>query len=187
MMGQLSKTHLVEAGIWSLIVFVFFGYSFEFNQPIEIYKFGATGWPRVVLALLFLVILGNLYHQYRNGSAAQKGRVGVAETDDSETDYSDPATLIKIVSVLMTPFIFAYLLKPVGMYSGAPIFIALVIFLFGERRWKHILATTAVIYAILLGLFVVVLNAPLPQGNMSPFYDFSAFILKMNTILQNSW
>ena len=77
MMGQLSKTHLVEAGIWSLIVFVFFGYSFEFNQPIEIYKFGATGWPRVVLGLLFLVILGNLYHQYRNGSAAQKGRVGV--------------------------------------------------------------------------------------------------------------
>jgi hypothetical protein len=32
-----------------------------------------------------------------------------------------------------------------------------------------------------------VLNAPLPQGNVSPFYDFSGFILKMNTNLQNLW
>ena len=50
-MGQLSKPHLIEAAIWSLIVAVFFGYSFEFNQPIEIYKFGATGWPRVIILL----------------------------------------------------------------------------------------------------------------------------------------
>ena len=73
------------------------------------------------------------------------------------------------------------------MYSGAPVFIALVIYLFGERRWKWILVITLLIYAILLGLFVVVLNAPLPQGNVSPFYDVSGFILKMNTNLQNLW
>lgn len=186
-MGQLSKAHLIETAVWSLIALVFFSYTFEFNQPIEIYKFGATGWPRVILLLLLLVTAGNFFHQYRYGSSVQKGRVGIAETDDTETDYSNPATLLKVVSILLTPFIFAYLLKPVGMYSGAPIFIALVIYLFGERRWKWILGITLLIYAILLGLFVVVLNAPLPQGNVSPFYDFSGFILKMNTNLQNLW
>lgn len=186
-MGQLTKSHLIEGAVWSLIAVIFFGYSFEFNQPIEIYKFGATGWPRVILLLLLLVTAGNFYHQYRHGSAVQKGRVGIAEEDEDQTDYSHPATLIKVVSVLFTPFIFAYLLKPVGMYSGAPIFIALIIYLFGERRWKWILGITLLIYAILLGLFVVALNAPLPQGNMSPFYDFSGFILKMNTNLQNLW
>ena len=186
-LGQLTKAHLVEGAAWSLIVVVFFGYSFEFNQSIEIYKFGATGWPRVILLLLLVVTAGNFYYQFRHGSAIQKGRVGIAETDESETDYSDPATLLKVAGVLLTPFIFAYLLKPVGMYSGAPVFIALVIYLFGERRWKWILGITLLIYAILLGLFVVVLNAPLPQGNVSPFYDFSGFILKMNTNLQNLW
>ncbi len=35
--------------------------------------------------------------------------------------------------------------------------------------------------------FVVVLNAPLPQGNVSPFYDYSGFVLKMNTNLQKLW
>ena len=186
-MGQLTKAHLVEGAAWSLIVVVFFGYSFEFNQSIEIYKFGATGWPRVILLLLLLVTAGNFFYQFRYGSAIQKGRVGIAESDESETDYSDPATLLKVAGVLLTPFIFAYLLKPVGMYSGAPVFIALVIYLFGERRWKWILGISLLIYSILLGLFVVVLNAPLPQGNVSPFYDFSGFILKMNTNLQSLW
>jgi hypothetical protein len=59
--------------------------------------------------------------------------------------------------------------------------------LFGERRWKAILLMTLVIYVIFLGLFLVILNAPLPQGNMSPFYDYSAWILKMNTRLQDLW
>ena len=186
-MGHLTKPHLVESAVWALIALIFFGYSFEFNQPIEIYKFGATGWPRVILILLLLVTAGNLYHLYKHGSAVQKGRVGISETEDSATDYSDPRTLVKVVAVLFTPFIFAYLLKPVGMYSAAPFFIAMIIFLFGERRWQWILGITILIYAILLGLFVVALNAPLPQGNVSPFYDYSGFVLKMNTNLQKLW
>ena len=186
-MGQLGKSHMIETVVWSLIAIIFFGYTFEFNQPIEIYKFGATGWPRVIILLLLLVTAGNLYHHFKYGSAIQKGRVGIAETDESPTDYSNPATLAKIIAILFTPFLFAYLLKPVGMYSAAPFFIAAVIWLFGERRWKWIISITILIYAILLGLFVVTLNAPLPQGNVSPFYDFSGFILKMDTLLQQLW
>ena len=186
-MGQLGKSNMIETVVWSLIAIIFFGYTFEFNQPIEIYKFGATGWPRVIILLLLLVTAGNLYHHFKYGSAIQKGRVGIAETDESPTDYSNPATLAKIIAILFTPFLFAYLLKPVGMYSAAPFFIAAVIWLFGERRWKWIISITILIYAILLGLFVVTLNAPLPQGNVSPFYDFSGFILKMNTLLQQLW
>lgn len=186
-MGHLGKSHVIETGVWTLIALIFLGYSFEFNQPIEIYKFGATGWPRVVLVLLLVVTFGNLYHHFKHGSAIQKGRVGIAEVDETPTDYSNPATLAKIIAILFTPFLFAYLLKPVGMYSAAPFFIATIIWLFGERRWKWIIGITILIYVILLGLFVVTLNAPLPQGNVSPFYDISGFILKMNTLLQKAW
>jgi len=186
-LGQLDRTHLVEAVIWSLIAAIFFMYSFEFNQPIEIYKFGATGWPRVVILLLLLVTAGNLYHQFIHGSTIQKGRAGVVEADESDADYRDPATLAKIILILFTPFVFAWLLKPVGMYSGAPFFIAAIIWLFGERRWKWIVGITVLIYAILLALFVVALNAPLPQGNVSPFYDVSGFILIMTTQLHKLW
>jgi len=185
-MGRLTRSHIIEAVIWFIIVAVFFVYSFEFNQPIEIYRFGATAWPRVIVGLLLIATIGNIYYQFKYGSATQEGRVGIANTDD-QADFSDRAMLFKMIAVLLTPFIFAWLLKPVGIYFAAPFFIAAVMLLFGERRWKAILSVTVVIYAIFLGLFLVILNAPLPQGNMSPFYDYSAWILKKNTQLQELW
>ena len=186
-MGNLTRSHMIETGVWLAIFIIFFVYSFEFNQPIEIYKFGATGWPRVVLLLLLLATIGNFFYLRTHGSAVQKGRVGIADEDGAGTDYSDTGAVKKVVGVLGTPFVFAMLLKPVGFYFATPFFIALIIFLFGERRVKWIFGITALIYAILLGLFMVVLNAPLPQGNMSPFYDYSAFILTLNTQLQQMW
>ena len=185
-MGRLNRSHLIEAAIWLLIVVVLYAYSFEFNQTIEIYIFGATAWPRVVIILLLFATLGNLYYQYKHGSAAQPGRVGISDTDD-DVDFSDRATLYKMLAVLLVPFLFAVLLKPVGIYFSAPFFIAMIMWLFGERRWKAIVIMTLIIYAIFITLFLVILNAPLPQGNTSPFYDFSAWILTMNTKLQGLW
>ena len=179
-MGQLKRTHLIEAAIFLMIVTVFFGFSFEFNQPIEIYIFGATGWPRVIIGLLLVATIGNLWFQYKHGSATQN-TLGQSE---EKPDFSAPGTLPRMVAILLTPFMFAWLLKPVGIYFSAPFFIAIIILLFGERRWKAILLITLVIYVVFIGLFLVILNAPLPQGNMSPFYDFSAWILKMNAKLQ---
>ena len=179
-MGRLTRSHIVEAAIFLLIVAVFYGFSFEFNQPIEIYRFGATAWPRVVILLLLVATLGNLWFQYKNGSASQ-GTIG--QTED-KADFSKPGTIPRMVAVLLTPFIFAWLLKPVGIYFSAPFFIAAIIWLFGEHRWKAIVLMTAFIYVIFIGLFLVILNAPLPQGNTSPFYDFSAWILTMNAKLQ---
>ncbi len=185
-MGKLTSSHITETGVWLSIVAIFFGFSFEFNQPIEIYIFGATGWPRVVIALMLLVTVGNLYHMLKYGSAVQAGRVGIAD-EDEQGSYDTLGALVKVLAVLFTPFLFALSLKPVGFYFAAPFFIATIIIIFGERRWKWILGVTAFLYLLLLGLFMVVLNAPLPQGNVSPFYDYSAFVLRLNNNLQQLW
>ena len=179
-MGRLTRTHLVEAGVFLLVVAIFFGFSFEFNQPIEIYRYGATAWPRVIIGILLIATLGNIWFQYKNGSSSQDT---IGQSDDG-ADFSDPGTIRRMTAVLLTPFVFAWLLKPVGIYFSAPFFIAAIIWLFGERRWKAILIMTVVIYLLFIGLFLVVLNAPLPQGNVSPFYDYSAWVLKMNGKLQ---
>jgi hypothetical protein len=62
-MGKLTKLHFIESAVWFSLAAVFYFYSFEFDREIEIYKFGATGWPRTVLAILILVMIGNLWHQ----------------------------------------------------------------------------------------------------------------------------
>jgi hypothetical protein len=181
-MGKLSRPDIFEAVFWLLISVIFFVVSFSFNQPIEIYKFGATGWPRVILFLMALVCLGNFYYAYSKGSKAQEGRVGAKENDEP-IEYTSIGQYFKTGMVLMLPLVYALSLKPVGFYSGTPIFIALIMIAWGERRVRFILINTILIYAILIVLFMLVLNAPLPQGNMSPFYDISAFMLKTKTQL----
>ena len=183
-MGNLKNSHLIEGIIWLCGVVVFFVLTYDFNQPIEIYKFGATGWPRVILGILLFVTLGNLFHQYRFGSATQLGRVGIADEDEEDDNTPSKVAIVKIVAVLATPFLYAMSLKPVGFYFATPFFIIYIILLFGERRTRWILGITLFIYTLLLFLFMVVLNAPLPQGNVSPFYDYSAFVLRMNTQFQ---
>ena len=183
-MGNLKNSHLIEGTIWLTIVLVFFAFTYDFNQPIEIYKFGATGWPRVILGILLFVTLGNLFHQYRFGSAAQSGRVGISDDDDEADGTTSIGAVLKIIAVLGTPFLYALLLKPAGFYFATPFFIVFIILLFGERRPRWIISITLLIYALLLFLFMMVLNAPLPQGNVSPFYDYSAFILRMNSQFQ---
>ncbi|MEM6373479.1 MAG: tripartite tricarboxylate transporter TctB family protein [Pseudomonadota bacterium] len=179
--GNLTRAHVTEAVVFLLVVALFYGFSFEFNQPIEIYRFGATAWPRVVLFLLLIAAVGNFWFQYKFGSAAQ-GTIG--QNPDDAPDFSEPGALPRMVAVLVVPFLFAWLLKPVGIYFSAPFFIAAIIWLFGERRWKAIIVMTVLIYVVFIGLFLVILNAPLPQGNVSPFYDFSAWILTLNAKLQ---
>ena len=184
-MSKLKTSHIVETLVWLTIVAVFYVYSFEFGQEIEIYKFGATGWPRFILGFLLLVTLGNLLHLYKKGSEAQHGRVGITDQDE-EISYDSIGSIQKILAILALPLIFAWSLKPVGFYSATPVFIALTILLLGEKRIKWVLGITLFIYLVLILLFMVILNAPLPQGNISPFYDFSAFMLTLNTKLHQS-
>ncbi|HIB45908.1 MAG TPA: tripartite tricarboxylate transporter TctB family protein [Candidatus Lambdaproteobacteria bacterium] len=184
-MSKLKTSHKVETLIWLTIVVVFFGYSFEFSQEIEIYKFGATGWPRVVLGLLLLVTLGNFLHLYKKGSEAQQGRVGITDQEE-DISYDGIGSIKKLIAILAMPLIFAWSLKPVGFYSATPVFIVLIIVLLGEKRIKWVIGITLFIYFLLIFLFMVILNAPLPQGNISPFYDFSAFMLTLNTKLHQS-
>ena len=60
-MSKLKVSHIVETSVWIVIIAVFFAFSFEFDQEIEIYIFGATGWPRAVLGILLLVVFGNFF------------------------------------------------------------------------------------------------------------------------------
>ena len=105
-MGKLRSVHLIEALAWLAIAAIFFIYSFEFNQKIEIYKFGATAWPRSILLMLILVIIGNLFYQRANGSEAQPGRVGITEDDIDDADKS-LSSFFNIGSFLVLPLIFA--------------------------------------------------------------------------------
>ncbi len=79
------------------------------------------------------------------------------------------------------PLFFAALLEDFGFYTLAPFFIVGVMFMFGERRAKWMVSIMALIYGLLMLLFVNILFVGLPVGNIRPFYDIGSWVV---TVLQ---
>jgi hypothetical protein len=47
--------------------------SFDFDRPIEIYKFGAAAWPRTILLLIAVAAIGQVLFHIAQGEGEQSG------------------------------------------------------------------------------------------------------------------
>jgi len=237
-MGKLRTGHLVEAGLWLGLCLFLYIYSFEFEKDIEIYKFGATAWPRAIILLMTIAALGQLFHHWKRGDEVSSEIIDAATHDDAEEAAHDahhedikwyastfglllipfaymriPDWIVALLSaegttihiirivcaailigifiyymrrnmvgaILTLPLFFAALLEDMGFYSLAPFFIIGVMFLFGEQRPKPMMAIMALIFGLLMLLFVKILFVGLPVGNIHPFYDIGSWVV---TVLQ---
>ena len=237
-MGRLRTGHLVEAGIWLSLCLILFIYSFDFNQGIEIYKFGATAWPRAIILLMAIAALGQLFHHWKRGDETSSKIISAATDEGSgeateDAHYSDfnwylstfglllipfaylrvPGWIVTLVSaegmsihvikiicaailigtfmfymrrnilgaMLTLPLFFAALLEDMGFYSLAPFFIIGVMFMMGERKAKPMVLVAALVFGLLMLMFVKILYIGLPVGNIHPFYDIGSWVV---TVLQ---
>ncbi|MGE0611719.1 MAG: tripartite tricarboxylate transporter TctB family protein [Hyphomicrobiales bacterium] len=172
-MGRLERKHLIEAGLWLLFAAMAYFFTFNFDRPIEFYKYGASGWPRIIIAIS---VMAQLALQYFLGDDATQETIGSSTAEEDETPR-DREYYIRMVGVLLLPVVFAYTMDWVGFYSSAPLFAASVIYLMGERRWKWILGISLLVWAVVVFVFTVLLYTGLPTGNTHPFYDFSNWLL----------
>lgn len=106
-MGKLTTSQIVEAAFWLVLVVIFFAYSFEFNNEIEIYKYGATLWPRTILLLIALAAIGQLLDQRRHGDTNTGNAMAAAHEDSAqETEYNSLGWYINTFILLSLPFIY---------------------------------------------------------------------------------
>lgn len=174
-MGRLERKHLIEAGLWLLFAALAYFFSIRFERPIEIYAFGATGWPRAVILLIVLSALAQLYWHWKTGDDLETGKISSSSEEESED--RDGNYYLRMLSMLLLPVVYAYTMDWIGFYASTPFFIAAIIYLMGERRWKWIVGVTALIWVVIVFVFTVLLYTGLPTGNISPFYDFSNWLL----------
>ena len=105
--GRLTKSQMVEAAFWLILAAFFFAWSFEFNNEIEIYKYGATLWPRVILLLIALAAIGQLLDQRKNGDAKAANAMAAAHEDSAQqTEYNSLGWYINSFVLLSLPFIY---------------------------------------------------------------------------------
>jgi hypothetical protein len=171
---RITRGEFFEVAFWLAFAGAAFALSFRFDQPIEIYRFGANGWPRVVILLIVLAALGQLLAHVR-ARLARREQGGTAASPGSAS--SEPGYAVRVGAILVTPFVFAFLLEGVGFYALAPFFVAAFLYIGGERRWARIAGISLFIYALMILLFAKLLFVGLPVGNWHPFYDFSNWLL----------
>ncbi|MCY4051125.1 MAG: hypothetical protein OXF60_06510 [Gammaproteobacteria bacterium] len=110
-MKNLRVAHIVEAAIWLSLALLLFVYSFDFNQEIEIYKYGAAAWPRVILLLIVVAALGQLLGQWLRDDKQSSEMLSKASDHGPElaanfSDHNNPKWLAWTFLLITIPFIY---------------------------------------------------------------------------------
>ena len=172
---------LVESVAWFAVFAVMWVYSYSFERDLQIYRWGTVSWPRGVLLIVLAVAVLSLVSSWR---AIRRGRHLSEEfgVEHMEMETGLRATL-RIAGTFLWPLLYLWLLPRTGYYVTTPFFIAGYMYIFGQRRWLHLIVTTLGIYTGVLLVFTVWLFVPLPTGNWLVFYDLSnAFLVMLGTL-----
>lgn len=173
------RAAIFEVGIWAVIAGVAFALTYQFDEPLQQYRYGAAGWPRIIIfgIALFAVIQAilNLAHPERKGTTI----MGQVEEGVSALPLEARTTIVhlKHLATFAVPILYLYLMPRMGFYILTPFFIAGYMKLLGERRLVHLVGTTLFIYALNILIFLKLLFVPLPVGNWPGFYHISSLFV----------
>ena len=172
-----TRGQLFEVGFWLVLAVGAFALTFDFNQELEIYRFGAYGWPRAVVVIIIVSLLGQIYHDWKFGKAHHETQDETQDETDGADDSRDGAYYGRMAAALGLPILYALLLPTVGFYVTTPFFIVAFLYAAGERRWTWLVLVTVGLYAFLVMAFARLFYIGLPVGTAHPFYDISNWIL----------
>jgi hypothetical protein len=167
-MGRLNAGQWFEVGAWLAVAAVAYGYSFEFNRDIEMYRFGAAGWPRLIILLIALGALGQFLQDLRKAPVKPLYDPGYF----TRFIPQDPGFIVRMGLTLALPIVYAALLQGMGYYFLTPLFLAGYLFLTGERRVIALILVPLSIYGVVTLIFTRLLYVGLPTGYWPGFYDF---------------
>lgn len=162
-MNRLKTSHIVEVAFWLALVLFFFYHSYEFDKDIEIYKYGASSWPRAILLLIALAAIGQVFDQRKNGDKASSNTMAAAHEDTAqETEYGGLRWYAGTFLLLLLPFIYMILperivaamsMEPEGL-DQVKKFCALGLFLiylvFGWKNHVGAILTLPIFFAALM-------------------------------------
>lgn len=169
-MGQLRVGHLVEAGLWLSLCLFLYIYSFDFDKDIEIYKFGASAWPRVIILLMAVAAIGQLFHHWKKGDESSSEIISAAMDDGSEeaaheAHHEGLKWYASTFGLLVIPF--AYMRVPDWIAS----------FLSIEGTSAHVIRIVCAV--ILIGIFVFYMRRNMVGGMLTLPLFFAALLEDM--------
>jgi len=181
-MNTKSVGSIIEPIVWIVFAALAYYFSFNFEKEIEIYRYGASGWPRAIIVLMLITAVflfikrgthSGFHPEDKTEATIHPDSPGIAEKPNER----NIAYYLKVGTTLILPIIYAGLMEKIGFYTLTPFFICGFLLLAGERRIKVLIAMSLGVYALFVFIFGKLLYINLPIGTMRPFYDFSNWLL----------
>ncbi len=193
MRGGLKIAPLLAAPIlewlfWSILVIALWAQTDKFDQRIIEFRFGADGWPKAVLLCLWIgATLQAMLECWRVQKNAKKSNTSAIAINSASLkcivshmwQWLRKNWRNNILGIFIVPLLYVWLMRYMGYFIVTPLFLMLYLLVLGVRRWKHILAVSFSIYALLLLVFVRLFYIALPVGSWLWCYEVSNFIITL--------
>ena len=163
---------VLEWLFWSALALILWMQTGAFSEEIAEYKFGADGWPKVVIIGL---VIG------ATGQAALKWLVpqdDVPAKDDSvPQERQSWRKRCQQFAIFGLPLLYLWAMHRIGFFIASPLFIMLYLYILEVRNWRHILGVTVIICVAVSYLFVRLFYVALPVGAWQSFYALNNEII----------
>ena len=159
------STDLIEGCCWLALVTLAGIYTFQFDDPLPVYKWGPAHWPRVVL--LGMTVAGFwLVYQYFVSQKSSLNHVESANLKSTDSDQNQLTSFAKarIVLIFALPILYTFLIHKMGFLLITPFFLFVYMYVMGVRRLRTLIVVTISIYAGLVLVFVKLIFTYLPPG-----------------------
>lgn len=175
--GKASVTLVLEWVVWFALAAAGYWLTFEFDEPLDVYEFGASGWPRFILVCIVVgatvqLALG-LARRWREAG----GPTVDGEPEEPAEEEAGRAVSPTLIGIFVLPLAYLLLLPRTGFFLTTPFFIAAFLWVLQVRRLRLLIGVTATVYGLVLLIFVRLFYVALPVGNWPGFYDVNNWIV----------
>ena len=177
-MARLTGGQWFEIVFWISFAATAYLLTFQFDREVQMYRFGAAAWPRMVILVILAAAVGQFITDLRVRKAAEARGVELdAGYFRKMADEHGAPVFVRMGITLALPLVYAALLQNTGYYFTTPFFLAAYLYMTGEHRIKWLIGVPLFIYVILTVIFTRFLFVGLPVGYWPGFYDFGNWVV----------
>jgi len=179
--GGPKLTLCLEWGFWVVLAAAGYWLTFDFDEPLDIYEFGASGWPRFILACIVVGATLQLILGLQKGRRDAAGPAIDSETAEQAGGEAEASARLPVspllLGIFVLPLAYLLLLPRTGFFFTTPFFILAFLWILQVRRPRLLIGVTATVYGLVLLVFVRLFYVALPVGNWPVFYDVNNWIV----------
>lgn len=161
----------IEGLIWLAFAALAFALTYEFDQPLRGYAFGASGWPRAIILMIGVGGAGLLVSGLLASKSAERGTGTSNDSPETAVDRANSADSgwrqvlePKRLLTFGLPLAYVLAMHRFGFLFVSPVFLIAYMYLFGYRRWPVLIGVNLAIYGLVLLIFVRLLYTAFPPG-----------------------